>query len=71
MLAVSTNMASISTQHNLGKAETALARSIERLSTGLRINKAADDAAGLAISERMTGQVRGMSAAIRNANDSV
>lgn len=68
---LNTNMASINTQRKLSKAQSALERSLERLSSGLRINTARDDAAGLAISERMTAQVRGLAAATRNANDGV
>ena len=68
---LNTNMPSINTQRKLSKAQSALDKSLERLSSGLRINTARDDAAGLAISERMTAQVRGLTVATRNANDGV
>ncbi|HIJ84671.1 MAG TPA: flagellin FliC, partial [Magnetococcales bacterium] len=70
-LAVNTNMASINAQRHLLSSTTALGKTFERLSSGLRINRAADDAAGLSISTRMTSQVRGTNQAIRNANDAV
>jgi len=62
---------SLNAQRNLTGSQSALQTSLQRLSSGLRINSAKDDAAGLAISERMTGQVRGMNQAIRNANDGI
>jgi flagellin len=68
---INTNVPSINAQNNLNKTQSALATSLQRLSTGLRINSAKDDAAGLAISERMTSQIRGMNQASRNANDGV
>ena len=68
---LNTNMPSINTQRKLSKAQSALDKSLERLSSGLRINTARDDAAGLAISERMTAQVRGLTVATRTANDGV
>lgn len=68
---INTNIASINSQRNLARTSGELATSLQRLSSGLRINSAKDDAAGLAISERMTGQIRGMSQAARNANDGV
>lgn len=68
---LNTNMPSINTQRKLSKAQSALDKSLERLSSGLRINTARDDAAGLAIAERMTAQIRGLAAATRNANDGV
>ncbi|HLT26625.1 MAG TPA: flagellin FliC, partial [Zeimonas sp.] len=69
MAAINTNMISLNAQRNLGVTQSALALSIQRLSSGLRVNSAKDDAAGLAIAERMNSQVRGMNVAIRNAND--
>ena len=68
---INTNLASLNTQRNLNTSQASLSSSIQRLSTGLRINSAKDDAAGLAISERMSSQVRGLNAAARNANDGV
>jgi flagellin len=68
---VNTNVASINTQRSLNQSQGALQTSLQRLSSGLRINSAKDDAAGLAISERMTGQIRGMNQAMRNANDGI
>jgi len=71
MNSISTNILSISAQRSVGQAGSALSTSMERLSSGLRINSAKDDAAGLGISERMTSQVRGLSQAIRNSNDGI
>ncbi|MDC7699029.1 flagellin N-terminal helical domain-containing protein [Vogesella indigofera] len=71
MLTINTNVASLNSQRNLSGSQSALSTSLERLSSGLRINSAKDDAAGLAISERMGGQIRGMDQARRNANDGV
>lgn len=68
---INTNSASLNAQRNLGTSQTALATSLQRLSSGLRINSAKDDAAGLAISDRMTSQIRGLDQARRNANDGV
>lgn len=68
---INTNIASLNAQRNLSKSGSALNVSLQRLSTGLRINSAKDDAAGLAISERMSGQIRGLNQAVRNANDGV
>ncbi|NOX08538.1 MAG: flagellin [Gammaproteobacteria bacterium] len=68
---VNTNISSLNAQRNLSKSQTSLATSLERLSSGLRINSAKDDAAGLAISERMTSQIRGFNQATRNANDGI
>lgn len=68
---INTNIASLNTQRNLGASAGALSTSIQRLSTGLRVNSAKDDAAGLAIAERMSSQVRGLTVAARNANDGV
>lgn len=71
MATINTNMISLNAQRNLGTTQSALATSIQRLSSGLRVNSAKDDAAGLAIAERMNAQVRGMNVAIRNANDGI
>ena len=68
---IATNVGSLNAQRNLTTSQDSLAVSLQRLSSGLRINSAKDDAAGLAISERMTAQIRGMSQAERNANDGV
>ena len=68
---INTNMASLSAQRALQSTEGSLSTSMQRLSTGLRINSAKDDAAGLAIAERMTSQVRGMTVASRNAKDAI
>lgn len=70
-LTINTNVASLNAQRNLGKSQTDLSRSMQRLSSGLRINSAKDDAAGLAISDRMTAQIRGLNQAARNANDGI
>jgi flagellin len=68
-LTVNTNVASLNAQRNLKVSTVALNKSLERLSSGLRINRAGDDAAGLAISEALRGQIRGLQQAVRNAND--
>lgn len=68
---INTNVSSINAQRNLNKSQTALQTSLQRLSSGLRINSAKDDAAGLAISNRFTTQVRGLNVAVRNANDGI
>lgn len=68
---INTNIQSLNAQRNLSKSQTQLATSMQRLSSGLRINSAKDDAAGLAISERMSTQVRGLTVAQRNANDGI
>jgi flagellin len=68
---INTNVSSLTAQRNLTNSQSALATSMQRLSSGLRINSAKDDAAGLAIAERMNAQVRGMNVAIRNANDGI
>ena len=70
-MSVNTNLFSLNAQRSLNKSQSSLSTSMQRLSSGLRINSAADDAAGLAISERMNSQVRGMNVAIRNANDAI
>jgi flagellin len=71
MQVINTNVMSLNAQRNLGANNTNLANSIQRLSSGLRINSAKDDAAGLAISERFTTQIRGINVAVRNANDGI
>jgi flagellin len=68
---INTNIASLNAQRNLTQSSSSLNTSLERLSTGLRINSAKDDAAGLAISERFTSQIRGLNQAVRNANDGI
>jgi len=68
-LTVNTNLASLTVQNNLNKASGALQTSMQRLSSGLRINSAKDDAAGLQISNRLTSQINGLGVAIKNAND--
>jgi flagellin len=68
---INTNVASLNSQRSLNMSQNALATSLQRLSSGLRINSAKDDAAGLAISERMTSQIRGLNQAARNANDGI
>ena len=68
---INTNINSLNAQRNLAMSQTSLATSMQRLSSGLRINSAKDDAAGLAIAERMNTQVRGMNVAVRNANDGI
>lgn len=70
-LTINTNVASLNAQRNLGATQSNLAKSMQRLSSGLRINSAKDDAAGLAISDRMTSQIRGLNQAARNANDGI
>ncbi len=70
-LSINTNAVSLNAQRNLGASQSALATSMQRLSSGLRVNSAKDDAAGLAIAERMSAQVRGNTVAIRNANDAI
>ena len=71
MSVINTNVMSLNAQRNLSTSGSSLATSIQRLSSGLRINSAKDDAAGLAISERFTAQIRGMNQAARNANDGI
>lgn len=70
-LTINTNVASLNAQRNLAGVQNDLFRSMERLSSGLRINSAKDDAAGLAISDRMTAQIRGLNQATRNAGDGI
>src|SRR5687768_16494805 len=68
---INTNVASLNSQRNLTTSQGQLATALQRLSSGLRINSAKDDAAGLAISERFTTQIRGLNQAARNANDGI
>jgi flagellin len=68
---INTNMASLNAQRNQASSQMSLATSMQRLSSGLRVNSAKDDAAGLAIAERMNAQVKGMNVAVRNANDGI
>jgi len=70
-LGVNTNVASLNAQRNLNGSQTVLGKAIQRLSSGLRINSAADDAAGLAISDRFTTQISGLNQAVRNSNDGI
>ncbi|MDT4288729.1 flagellin domain-containing protein [Methylomonas sp. MO1] len=70
-MVINTNVNSLNSQRFLNKTNDSLATSMERLSSGLRINSAKDDAAGLAISDKMTSQIRGMTVAVRNANDGI
>jgi flagellin len=68
---INTNIYSLNAQRNLTTSQSSLATSMQRLSSGLRVNSARDDAAGLAIADRMNAQVRGINVAIRNANDGI
>ncbi|MBX3625154.1 MAG: flagellin FliC [Rhizobacter sp.] len=70
-MTISTNIFSLNAQRNTAATQSTLATSMQRLSSGLRVNSAKDDAAGLAIAERMNSQVRGMNVAMRNANDGI
>lgn len=70
-ISINTNVGSLNAQRNLNRTQTSQARNLARLSSGLRINQASDDAAGLAISEKLSSQVRSLSQAQRNANDAV
>ena len=70
-LTVNSNISSLNAQRNLSASQTSLTTSMQRLSSGLRINSAKDDAAGLAISDRFTAQIRGNEQASRNANDGI
>jgi len=70
-MTINTNVMSLNAQRNLSSTNSSLATSMQRLSSGLRVNSAKDDAAGLAIAERMQAQVRGLNVAIRNANDAI
>ena len=71
MPSINTNVASLNAQRNLSTSANSLTTSMQRLSSGLRVNSAKDDAAGLSIAERMETQTRGMNVAIRNANDAI
>ncbi|MCK5091196.1 MAG: flagellin domain-containing protein, partial [Gammaproteobacteria bacterium] len=68
---INTNIASLNAQRNLNRSQGQLGIALARLSSGLRINSAKDDAAGLAISDRMTSQIRGLNQATRNASDGI
>ena len=68
---INTNIQSLNAQRNLGASQNSLSTAMQRLSSGLRVNSAKDDAAGLAIADRMNAQVRGMNVAVRNANDGI
>ncbi len=68
---INTNVMSLNAQRNLNRTQSSMQTAMQRLSSGLRINSAKDDAAGLAISERMTSQIRGLNQAVRNANDGI
>ena len=68
---INTNIASLNAQRNLNTSQTSLTTSMQRLSSGLRVNSSKDDAAGLAIADRMNAQIRGINVAIRNANDGI
>jgi flagellin len=68
---INTNLTSLNAQRNLNSSQMSLSVAMQRLSSGLRVNSAKDDAAGLAIAERMNTQVRGMAVAMRNANDGI
>src|SRR5512140_2771360 len=68
---INTNIEALNAQRNLGLQSSTFAKSVEKLSSGLRINRAADDAAGLAISEKLRAQVRGLNQAQRNAQDGI
>ena len=70
-LTINTNIIALNAQRNLSGSQASLASSMQRLSSGLRVNSAKDDAAGLAIADRMNAQIRGMNVAIRNANDGI
>jgi len=70
-LSINTNIMSLNAQRNLNNTNLSIATSLQRLSSGLRVNSAKDDAAGLAIAERMNAQVRGLTVAIRNSNDGI
>ena len=68
---INTNVAAMNAQRNLGVTNMKMSRALERLSSGLRVNRAADDAAGLAISEKMRAQIRGLRQGLRNAQDGI
>jgi len=71
MQSINTNVMALNAQSNLANSQSLMATSVQRLSSGLRINSAKDDAAGLAISQRMLAQIKGMNVAIRNSNDAI
>lgn len=71
VMSVNTNISSLNAQQNLAKSQSKLATAIMRLSSGMRINSAKDDAAGLAISTRFTTQINGLNQAVSNANDGI
>ena len=71
MSGINTNLASLNTARNLSSSQMAVGQAVQRLSSGLRVNSAKDDSAGLAIAERFNSQIKGMNVAIRNANDAV
>ncbi|MCC7488048.1 MAG: hypothetical protein IT485_00220, partial [Gammaproteobacteria bacterium] len=68
---INTNVLSLNAQRNLSRSDSTLQTALQRLSSGLRINSAKDDAAGLAIANRFTTQIRGLNQAVRNANDGI
>ena len=70
-MTINTNLVSMNAQRNAGTSQMSLATSMQRLSSGLRVNSAKDDAAGLGIAERMNAQIKGMNVAVRNANDAI
>src|SRR6188472_2562684 len=70
-MTINSNIVSLNAQRHLTTSQDSLATSMERLSSGLRVNSAKDDAAGLAIADRMNAQIRGTNVAIRNANDGI
>ena len=70
-MSINSNINSLTAQRNLGTSQNSLTTALTRLSSGLRINSAKDDAAGLAISEKFTSQIRGLDQAVRNANDGI
>jgi flagellin len=71
MTTINTNVSSITAQAALRNSRASTEKAMERLSTGLKINRGGDDAAGLAISSRMTSQIRGLTTAVKNANDGI
>ena len=71
MASINTNMSAQVASNSMTRNERSMTSTMERLSTGLRINSAKDDAAGLAISSKMTSQIRGLNQAVRNANDAI
>ena len=71
MASITTNMASLYAQRNLGKVQSSMPTAVERLSSGLRINRAKDDAAGLGIAEKIQSQVKATTQSVKNANDAM